>query len=131
VVSVGNFLWPCPGYATVSSGFGPRPSPTPGASSNHQGIDIAAPAGANIIAVAAGTISFAGYSSSAGNYILLSHGNGLYTVYMHCSSLVVTSGSVSAGQVIAKVGSTGVSTGNHLHFGVSLNGVYVNPWNYL
>ena len=74
----------------------------------------------------------ANYSSAAGNYVMIDHGGGLYTVYMHCSSLAVSEGTtVSAGQTIAYVGSTGISTGNHLHFGVSLNGSYVSPWNYL
>ena len=63
---------------------------------------------------------------------MIDHGGGLYTVYMHCSSMSVSAGqSVTAGQTIAGVGSTGISTGNHLHFGVSLNGSYVNPWTYL
>ena len=69
---------------------------------------------------------------AAGNYVMIDHGGGLYTVYMHASSLLVSPGqTVSAGDVIAKVGSTGISTGSHLHFGVSLNGSYVSPWSYL
>lgn len=126
------FTWPCPSSRRVTSDYGPRESPTAGASSNHKGIDIGAAYGADIVAAADGTVVFAGYSNSAGNYVTVNHGGGLYTVYMHCSSLVVSKGEkVSRGQVIAKVGSTGISTGNHLHFGVSLNGSYVNPWNYL
>lgn len=77
-------------------------------------------------------VKAANYSSAAGNYVMIDHGGGLYTVYMHCSSLAVSEGTaVSAGQTIAYVGSTGISTGNHLHFGVSLNGSYVSPWSYL
>ena len=130
--SVSAFTWPCPSSRRVTSDYGPRQSPTAGASSYHKGIDIGASHGADIVAAADGTVVFAGYSNSAGNYVTVSHGGGLYTVYMHCSSLNVSKGqSVSRGQVIAKVGSTGISTGNHLHFGVSLNGSYVNPWNYL
>ncbi len=130
--TVSAFTWPCPSSTRITSDYGPRESPTAGASSNHKGIDIGAAYGADIVAAADGTVVFAGYSSSAGNYVTIDHGGGLYTVYMHCSSLVVSKGqSVSRGQVIAKVGSTGISTGNHLHFGVSLNGSYVNPWNYL
>lgn len=130
--SVSAFTWPCPSSRRVTSDYGPRQSPTAGASSYHKGIDIGASYGADIVAAADGTVVFAGYSNSAGNYVTVSHGGGLYTVYMHCSSLNVSKGqSVSRGQVIAKVGSTGISTGNHLHFGVSLNGSYVNPWNYL
>lgn len=126
------FTWPCPSSTRITSDYGPRTSPTAGASSYHRGIDIGASYGADIVAAADGTVIFAGYSSSAGNYITVSHGGGLYTVYMHCSSLIASNGqSVSRGQVIAKVGSTGISTGNHLHFGVSVNGSYVNPWEYL
>ena len=128
----GAFTWPVPSSYRVTSDYGPRVSPTAGASSNHKGIDIGAPYGSNIVAAADGKVTTVKYSSSAGNYVMLSHGGGLYTVYMHCSSTAVTVGQeVAAGDVIAYVGSTGISTGNHLHFGVSLNGSYVSPWNYL
>lgn len=128
----GVFTWPCPSSTRITSDYGPRTSPTAGASSNHKGIDIGAAYGADIVAAAAGKVKAATYSSSAGNYVMIDHGGGLYTVYMHCSSICVSVGdTVSAGQVIAKVGSTGISTGNHLHFGVSLNGNYVSPWTYL
>ena len=80
------------------------------------------------MAAAAGVVKSANYSSAAGNYVMIDHGGGLYTVYMHCSSLAV---SVGQSVTIAYVGSTGISTGNHLHFGVSLNGSYVSPWSYL
>lgn len=128
----GAFVWPCPSSTRVTSDYGARISPTSGASSNHKGIDIGAANGAAIVAAAAGTVKTASYSSAAGNYVMIDHGGGLYTVYMHASSLTVSVGqTVSAGQTIAKVGSTGISTGNHLHFGVSLNGSYVSPWSYL
>ena len=128
----GAFRWPCPSSTRVTSDYGTRVSPMSGASSNHKGIDIGASAGANIIAAADGTVTAASYSSAAGNYVMIDHGGGLYTVYMHASSLLVSPGqTVSAGDVIAKVGSTGISTGSHLHFGVSLNGSYVSPWSYL
>ena len=128
----GAFVWPCPSSTRVTSDYGARVSPTTGASSNHKGIDIGAAYGADIVAAADGTVKAASYSSAAGNYVMIDHGGGLYTVYMHASSLVVSPGqTVSAGQVIAKVGSTGISTGNHLHFGVSMNGSYVSPWSYL
>lgn len=128
----GAFRWPCPSSTRITSEYGPRNSPTAGASSNHKGIDIGASYGADIVAAADGRVVTASYSSSGGNYVMIDHGNGLYTVYMHASSLCVSSGqAVSAGDVVAKVGSTGISTGNHLHFGVSLNGSYVSPWNYL
>lgn len=128
----GVFTWPCPSSTRVTSDYGTRTSPTSGASTNHRGIDIGAAGGADIVAAAAGTVTSAAYSSAAGNYVMIDHGGGLYTVYMHASALLVSPGQeVSAGEVIAKVGSTGISTGNHLHFGVSLNGSYVSPWSYL
>ena len=128
----GAFRWPCPSSTRVTSDYGTRVSPMSGASSNHKGIDIGASAVADIIAAADGTVTAASYSSAAGNYVMIDHGGGLYTVYMHASSLLVSPGqTVSAGDVIAKVGSTGISTGSHLHFGVSLNGSYVSPWSYL
>lgn len=128
----GVFIWPCPSSTRITSDYGVRTSPTSGASTNHKGIDIGADGGADIVAAAAGMVTSAAYSSAAGNYVMIDHGGGLYTVYMHASALLVSPGQeVSAGQVIAKVGSTGISTGNHLHFGVSLNGSYVSPWSYL
>lgn len=125
--------WPLRGGAgRISSGFGRRNSPTAGASSNHKGIDLAIASGTPILAAGSGQVVTAAYSSSAGNYVMISHGDRLYTVYMHCSRLAVKAGeSVSKGQVIAYVGSTGISTGAHLHFGVSQNGNYVNPLNYV
>ena len=130
--SVTGFIWPCPSYTRISSYFGPRPQPTPGASTDHKGIDLAAPYGSAILASAAGKVTTSTYSKSAGNYIVIAHGNGMSTVYMHCSSLLVSVGeTVSQGQRIAKVGSTGYSTGNHLHFGVIKRGVYVDPLGYV
>ncbi len=127
-----GFVWPCPSSRRITSGFGPRTQPVPGASTNHKGIDIGAAHGSSIVAAAGGRVTTSTYSGSAGNYIVISHGNGLSTVYMHCSALYVSAGDVvSAGQSIAAVGSTGFSTGPHLHFGVIKNGVYVNPRNYV
>ena len=132
VYSGGAFVWPCPSSTRVTSDYGTRLSPTQGASSNHKGLDIGASYGASIVAAADGTVSYAGYNNGMGNYVMISHGSGLYTVYGHASALLVSTGDkVTAGQTIAQVGSTGISTGNHLHFGVSLNGSYVSPWNYL
>ena len=128
----GVFTWPCPSSTRLTSDYGVRTSPTSGASTNHKGIDIGAAGGADIVAAAAGTVTSAAYSSAAGNYIMIDHGGGVYTVYMHASELLAVPGQeVAAGQVIAKVGSTGISTGNHLHFGVSVDGSYVSPWGYL
>ena len=133
-VSIGNisFIWPCPSSSRMTSGFGGRSSPTEGASSNHKGIDIGASSGSDIVAAADGTVTISTYSYSAGNYIMINHGGGVSTVYMHCSKLLVSVGeTVKKGQVIAKVGSTGYSTGPHLHFGVRVNGAYVNPSQYV
>ena len=130
--ATGSLSWPLPASDYVTSGFGHRESPTAGASSNHQGIDIGASTGSSITAADGGTVITASYSSSAGNYVVISHGNGLSTVYMHCSKLLVSVGdTVSKGQTIAKVGSTGYSTGPHLHFGVRKNGSYVDPTDYV
>lgn len=130
--SASGFIWPCPAYTRISSYFGPRPQPVAGASTNHKGVDLAAPYGSDILASADGVVTTSTYSSSAGNYIVIAHGNGISTVYMHASALLVSVGeTVSQGQVIAKVGSTGYSTGNHLHFGVIKNGSYVDPLGYI
>lgn len=123
-----NFIWPCPSSSRITSGFGGRSSPTEGASSNHKGIDIGASTGSDILAAADGTVTISTYSSSAGNYIMISHGGGVSTVYMHCSQRLVEVGdTVSQGQVIAKVGSTGYSTGPHLHFEIRSGGGNVDP----
>ncbi len=128
----GVFTWPCPNYTRISDDFGMRMHPTLGVQKMHNGIDLAAPAGSKILAAYNGTVVAADYNSSMGNYIMINHGGGLYTIYMHCSALYVSKGTdVTAGTKIAAVGSTGRSTGNHLHFGVRLNGAYVSPWNYL
>ena len=132
--SIGDikFTWPCPASSRITSTFGSRTSPTEGASSNHKGIDIGAPTGTNIVASAAGTVVVSTYSYSAGNYVMINHGGGVYSVYMHASKLLVSVGeTVKQGQVIAKVGSTGYSTGPHLHFGIRVNGTYVNPRQYV
>jgi murein DD-endopeptidase MepM/ murein hydrolase activator NlpD len=133
-VAIGNikFIWPCPTSSRITSNFGDRESPTEGASSNHKGIDISASTGSSILASASGTVTISTYSYSAGNYIMIHHGGGVYTVYMHCSELLVSAGQeVTQGQVIAKVGSTGYSTGPHLHFGIRVDGSYVNPAKYV
>lgn len=130
--NTGQLRWPLQVTGKISSYFGNRTSPTKGASTYHRGIDIAVPSGTPIVAAADGTVVTATYSASAGNYIMLYHGNSLYTVYMHASSLAVSEqAEVKQGDVIAYVGSSGVSTGAHLHFGVSVNGNYVDPLNYV
>lgn len=126
-----SMVWPC-GSTRITSNFGYRDSPTAGASSYHQGIDIGASTGTGIYAAASGTVTEASYSSSRGYYVVISHGSGVSTVYMHCSELYVSAGDkVTQGETIAAVGSTGISTGPHLHFGVIEDGVYVNPRNYV
>lgn len=132
--NLGNikFIWPCPSSGRITSGFGERSSPTEGASTNHQGIDIGAGTGSDVLAAASGTVTIATYSYSAGNYVMISHGGGVFTVYMHCSKLNVSAGqAVQQGQVIGAVGSTGYSTGPHLHFGIRSGGAYVNPAQYV
>ncbi|MDE6892016.1 MAG: peptidoglycan DD-metalloendopeptidase family protein [Lachnospiraceae bacterium] len=128
----GIFTWPAPSYTRISSEYGNRMHPTLGVERFHNGIDMAAPGGSAILAAYNGKVVAADYNSSMGNYIMIDHGDSLYTVYMHASALYVSKGTeVSKGQKIAAVGSTGRSTGNHLHFSVRLNGNYVNPWSYL
>ncbi|WP_455715841.1 murein hydrolase activator EnvC family protein [Anaerosporobacter sp.] len=128
----GGFTWPVPASKKITSYFGYRGQPTSGASTYHQGIDIGAPTGTSIVAAQSGTVVTASYSAGAGNYIMINHGNSVYTVYMHCSQLLVSVGqTVSRGEQIALVGSTGISTGPHLHFGVSVNGSYKDPLNYV
>lgn len=128
----GTMTWPCPSTRRVTSEFGNRSQPVAGASTNHKGIDIAGYMGVDIVAADSGTVLFSGNSSSYGKYIVISHGNGITTLYAHCSELLSKAGAtVTKGQVIAKVGSTGVSNGPHLHFEVSVNGVRQNPRNYV
>ncbi|HAG70535.1 MAG TPA: peptidase M23 [Lachnospiraceae bacterium] len=128
----GKFAWPAPDYTRISDDYGNRMHPTLGIQKFHAGIDLAAPTGSRILAAYDGEVIAAGYSSSMGNYIMIDHGDGLISIYMHASSLLVNEGQlVVRGEQIAKVGSTGRSTGPHLHFGVRLNGSYVSPWNYL
>ena len=117
----------------VTSEFGNRVDPITGKRKGHGGMDLAVPTGTPIRAALPGTVTVSKYNAGGyGYYVMIDHGGGLYTVYMHASSLLVSPGqTVSAGDVIAKVGSTGISTGSHLHFGVSLNGSYVSPWSYL
>lgn len=129
----GAFTWPAPGYTTITSGYAYRVDPITGEpNAYHNGIDIGAPYGSDIVAAYDGVVAWAYYSQTAGNFIGIDHGDGLYTVYMHCSKLLVSENqSVSAGETIGLVGSTGRSTGPHLHFGVRLNGEYVDPMGYL
>ena len=128
----GVFTWPAPSYTRISDEYGNRTHPILGIQQFHNGLDMAAPGGSPILAAYSGTVVAATYSGSMGNYIMIDHGDSLYTIYMHASALYVSKGQeVTKGEKIAAVGSTGRSTGNHLHFSVRLNGNYVSPWNYL
>ena len=128
----GVFAWPAPSYTRISDDYGNRPHPILGTQQFHNGIDMAAPGGSAILAAYDGKVVAAAYSGSMGNYIMIDHGDSLYTIYMHASALYVSKGQeVKRGDKIAAVGSTGRSTGNHLHFSVRLNGSYVSPWSYL
>ncbi len=128
----GMFKWPAPSYTRISSDYGWRMHPVLGVEKFHNGVDMAAPGGSPILAAYDGEVIGAGYNSSMGNYIMINHGGGLITIYMHASALYVSNGAlVVKGEKIAAVGTTGRSTGNHLHFGVRQNGEYVSPWNYL
>lgn len=128
----GAMTWPTPGYTTVTSGYGWRTHPILGTRKMHTGIDIRAPEGARIVAVASGEVIFSGDRGGYGNCIMIDHGNGLVSVYAHQSSLVVSEGArVRKGQKIGEVGSTGLSTGPHLHFEIRVNGDPRNPLNYL
>ncbi|MBP5461810.1 MAG: peptidoglycan DD-metalloendopeptidase family protein [Lachnospiraceae bacterium] len=127
-----KMIWPLPGDSRTGSGFGPRRAPIKGASTFHNGVDIGAKFGSQIVASLAGTVRYAGYNSTAGNYVEIDHGNGYVTRYLHASKLLVKKGDkVLQGQVIALVGSTGVSTAPHLHFSVVIDGVAVDPLFYI
>lgn len=121
-----------PVSGTITSRFGRRSSPGGIGSTNHKGLDIAAPNGTSIYAAADGTVEFSGYKGSLGKLVIINHGNGIKTYYAHCSSLKVSAGQkVSAGTNIAAVGKTGTATGYHLHFEIRVNGTSVNPQKYI
>lgn len=128
----GEMLWPISGYYRVSSYFGGRVDPITGAWSNHRGIDIPAPYGQSIAASNDGVVIYSGYHYSYGNYVIVDHGGGISTLYSHASKLLVSKGqAVSRGETIALVGSTGYSTGNHLHFEYRINGAVQDPLKYV
>lgn len=112
----------------ITSRFGYRISPITNKYSLHTGLDIAAEKGAKISAVYGGTVEKTGFDKMRGNYVIIKHGENIKTTYNHCSLLLVREGMrIRKGETVALVGSTGASTGNHLHFEVLLNGKYVNP----
>ncbi len=127
-VATGAFTWPVPSCTYITSRFGLRVHPIYGTTKSHTGLDIGAAAGATVVAAAAGTVTMAGVNSGYGNCVMIDHGNGYQTLYGHLASISVTSGStVSAGQTIGTVGSTGVSTGPHCHFEVFQGGGRIDP----
>lgn len=128
----GQLAWPTPSTSYITSKFGYRIHPIYGYRKFHTGIDIGAGSGSRIVSANSGTVILSGWNGGYGKCIVVDHGGGITTLYAHCSKLLVGRGAtVSRGQTIAKVGSTGNSTGPHLHFEVRVNGVYKNPLNYV
>ena len=130
----GKMLWPCPSSTRITSTFGGRSSPGGIGSTNHKGIDIGASSGSAIVAALDGKVVYTGYNVARGNYVMIDHGGGIITLYQHglSGSTRVSSGqTVKQGQTIMGVGSTGYSTGPHLHFEVWENGTPVNPIKYV
>ena len=131
VPSESGFLWPLPGRYNLSSLFGSRKHPITGKANNHTGIDIPASSGTSILAAKSGVVTTSTYNNAYGNYVVVSHSDGTSTLYAHMVRRNCSKGdTVSQGQVIGYVGTTGSSTGNHLHFEVRVNGSRVDPINY-
>ena len=131
VTPSGNYIWPCPSTTVVTSNYGYRYLSLYGYTRLHAGVDIGGSYGATVVAAASGTVSVATYSSSYGNYVMIYHPDGTSTTYAHMSSLAVSAGqTVNQGDVVGYVGSTGNSTGPHLHFEVRVNGGTVDPMQY-
>ncbi len=131
VVSESGFMWPLPGYYNLSSLFAGRIHPITGKPQHHTGIDIPAPSGTDILAAKSGVVTTSTYNNSYGNYVVVSHSDGTSTLYAHMSRRGVSKGEVvSQGQYIGDVGTTGSSTGNHLHLEVRVNGSRVDPTQY-
>jgi len=128
----GKFCWPAPSYTRISSPYGWRNHPVYNTRKFHSGVDLAAPGGTNILAAESGTVKFSGWNGGYGNCLIIDHGGGITTLYGHASRLCVSKGQyVTKGEVIAKVGTTGTSTGNHLHFEVLINGKTTDPMAYI
>ncbi len=127
----GVFTWPCPGHTTITSEYGMRFHPILKTNKMHTGTDISAPKNTNIVAANSGTVIISQYNSGYGNYVVIDHGGGVTTLYGHMTTaLVSVNQKVEKGETIGKVGSTGYSTGNHLHFEVSVGGQRQNPMSY-
>ena len=128
----GAMCWPSQASTRVTSPFGWRYLSLLGGKNYHTGVDIGAAAGTNILAANSGKVIKAGWNNSYGYMVMVDHGGGIVTLYAHASKLLVSTGDVVArGQAIALIGSTGMSTGNHLHFEVRVDGAYKNPLNYI
>ncbi len=131
-LGTGKFCWPAPSYTRISSPYGWRNHPIYKTQKFHSGVDLAAPGGSNILAADNGKVISAGWNGGYGNCVVVDHGNGISTLYAHASKLCVSKGqTVTKGSVIAKVGTTGNSTGNHLHFEVLINGKTTDPMAYI
>lgn len=131
--TAGGYIWPVTTSKRITSPYGPRNTGIPGASTNHKGVDIGGVYySSNVLATKAGIVITSSYSRSYGNYVVISHGKGNTTLYAHMSSRSVSEGdAVAQGDVIGVTGSTGVSSGPHLHYEITENGSRVNPLNYL
>jgi murein DD-endopeptidase MepM/ murein hydrolase activator NlpD len=127
-MDTGTMAWPLPGHYTVISEYGWRKHPIFGDTRLHAGIDIPAPKGTLVAASAKGMVIYAGSKTGYGNCVILDHGGGVSTQYAHLSKITVNVGAlVDKGAKVGEVGSTGWSTGNHLHFGILIDGTTVNP----
>ena len=128
----GEMAWPSPGYTKVTSSYGYRTHPILKTKKLHTGVDIAVPSGSNIVAANGGKVLFSGSYGGYGNAVIIDHGGKTSTLYAHNSKLLVKEGdTVTRGQTIAKSGSTGLSTGPHLHFEVRINGAHTDPIPYI
>lgn len=131
-LGTGVYTWPTPGWKGITSPYGMRWHPILNQRKMHTGVDIGAPGGASIVAADSGTVITAGWMGGYGQVVVIDHGKGMSTLYAHQSKILVSKGEVVAkGQTIGKVGSTGWSTGPHLHFEVRINGAHTNPMNYI
>ena len=132
ITGSGQYAWPCPSSSAITSVFGMRVHPVTGVYKLHTGVDIGGGMGSAIVAAESGTVISAGFNTAYGNCIIIDHGSGMSTLYAHASAMYVGTGAkVQKGQTIAAVGSTGYSTGAHLHFEVRVNGSPVNPMSYI
>ena len=128
----GPFIWPVPGYTTISSPFGMRVHPITGVYKLHTGTDVPAPKGTNFLAMNSGTVIKAGFNAAYGNMVIIDHGGGIATVYAHGDEVLVSLGQeVKQGEPVLKVGSTGYATGPHAHFEIRINGEYIDPMKYV